>query len=190
MDTETFYPKNRGEWREWLQQNHQIKPSVWLIYYKKKSDKPTILYSEAVEEALCFGWIDSKAKSVDDERTMQYFTKRKPDSIWSMLNKSRIQNLIEEERMTQAGLEVVERAKADGSWTILDDVEALMLPPDLEIAFLDKPQAMDYFLGWSKSVKKSILLWLKLAKREETRQKRIAELVELAGQGQKPKQFS
>ncbi len=188
-EIETFYPKNRNEWREWLQQNHHTKPSIWLIYYKKKTNIPTILYSEAVDEALCFGWIDSKAMSVDPETTMQYFTKRKPNSVWSKVNKAKVQRFIDEGTMTKAGLEAIEIAKQNGSWTILDEVEELVIPPDLEDAFLDNPNAKAYFEGLSKSVKRNMLQWLKLAKREETRQKRIVEMVELANQGQKPKQF-
>lgn len=188
-EIETFYPKNRNEWREWLQQNHRTKQSIWLIYYKIKSNIPTILYSEAVDEALCFGWIDSKAKSVDHQTTMQYFTKRKPNSVWSKVNKAKVERLTAAGLMTKAGFEAIETAKENGSWTILDDVEELIIPPDLEHAFLDHPNAKAYFLGLSRSDKRNMLQWLKLAKRPETRQKRIAELVDLAGLGQKPKQF-
>jgi uncharacterized protein YdeI (YjbR/CyaY-like superfamily) len=188
-DIETFYPKSRQEWREWLQNNYDKKTSVWLIYNKKKSNIPTISYGEAVDEALCFGWIDSTAKPLDDEKYMQFFSKRKAKSVWSKINKDKIDRLTKEGLMTKAGFESVETAKQNGSWTILDDAEALIIPVDLEVAFQKRQNARNYFLNLSRSDKRNILQWLTLAKREETRQKRIAEIVELAEQNLKPKQF-
>ena len=188
-DIETFHPKSRQEWREWLQNNYDKKTSVWLIYNKKKSNIPTISYGEAVDEALCFGWIDSTAKPLDDEKYMQFFSKRKAKSVWSKINKDKIDRLTKEGLMTKAGFESVETAKQNGSWTILDDAEALIIPADLEIAFQKRQNARNYFLNLSRSDKRNILQWLTLAKREETRQKRIAEIVELAEQNLKPKQF-
>lgn len=186
---ETFYPKSRQEWREWLQENHDKKQSIWLIYYKKKSNIPTIFYSEAVDEALCFGWIDSKAKSVDKDKFMQFFSRRKANSVWSKVNKEKVKRLIDEKIMTKAGYDIIETAKRNGSWTILDEAEALNIPKDLDDEFLKKPNAKKYFLSLSRSDKRNILQWLILAKRQETRQKRITEIVELADQNQKPKQF-
>lgn len=186
---ETFYPKNRQEWREWLQDNHDKKQSVWLIYYKKKSNIPTVVYSEAVDEALCFGWIDSKAKPLDEEKFMQFFSRRKSNSVWSKVNKEKIERLINERLMTNAGFEIIEKAKQNGSWTILDEAEALIIPKDLNDEFQKRPNAKTYFLGLSRSDKRNILQWLVLAKRQETREKRITEIVELADQNLKPKQF-
>ncbi len=188
-EIETFCPKSRQEWREWLQKNHTQKQSVWLIYYKKKSGVPTVMYSEAVDEALCVGWIDSKAKPLDEEKFMQFFSKRKAKSVWSKVNKAKVERLISEGLMTKAGFESIETAKQNGSWTILDEAEALLIPKDLDDEFQKRPKAKNYFLGLSRSDKRNILQWLVLAKREETRQKRIAEIVELADQNQKPKQF-
>lgn len=188
-EIETFYPKSRQEWREWLQENHTQKQSVWLIYYKKKSAIPTVMYSDAVDEALCFGWIDSKAKPLDNEKFMQFFSKRKANSVWSKVNKAKVERLIGEGLMTKAGFESIEIAQQNGSWTILDEAEALIIPKDLDEEFQKRPKAKSYFLGLSRSDKRNILQWLVLAKREETRQKRIAEIVELADQNQKPKQF-
>ena len=188
-EIETFCPKSRQEWREWLQKNHTQKQSVWLIYYKKKSGVPTVMYSEAVDEALCVGWIDSKAKPLDEEKFMQFFSKRKAKSVWSKVNKAKVERLIGEGLMTKAGFESIETAKQNGSWTILDEAEALLIPKDLDDEFQKRPKAKNYFLGLSRSDKRNILQWLVLAKREETRQKRIAEIVELADQNQKPKQF-
>lgn len=188
-ELETISPTNRLEWRQWLEKHHKDKNAIWLIYFKKSSGNPTISYDDAVEEALCFGWIDSIAKKVDEKRHMQYFSKRKPKSVWSKINKAKIERLIDEGLMTPAGLACVEIAKANGSWTILDDVEALIIPADLESAFQASPKAYDFFKGLSKSNKQMMLGWLKLAKKPETRQRRIEELIEQGEQGKKPKQF-
>ncbi|MEY3648114.1 MAG: hypothetical protein RLZ13_999 [Bacteroidota bacterium] len=186
---ESICPSSRQAWREWLQANHAKKQAVWLIYYKKKSNLPTVIYSDAVDEALCFGWIDSKAKPIDEEKYMQFFTKRKPKSIWSKINKEKIERLTKEGLMTQAGFEIIEIAKQNGSWTILDESEALIIPEDLKKGFQKSTAAMDYFSSLSRSDKRNILQWLVLAKRQETREKRIAEIIELAEQKLKPKQF-
>lgn len=186
---DTFYPKSRSEWREWLQNNHIKSQSIWLIYYKKKTNIPTVAYSEAVDEALCFGWIDSKSKPIDDEKFMQFFSKRKEKSVWSKVNKEKIERLTKEGLMTEAGFEIIEKAKENGSWTILDEVEALIIPPDLAAEFEKRPSAKNYFLNLSRTDKRNILQWLVLAKRPETRQKRIAEIAALAEQNLKPKQF-
>lgn len=186
---ETFYPKNQQEWREWLQENHNTKQSIWLIYYKKKSNIPTVIYSDAVDEALCFGWIDSKSKPLDDEKFMQFFSKRKANSVWSRVNKEKVERLTEQGLMTKAGFDSIETAKQNGSWTILDEAEALIIPKDLDVEFKKRPNAEQYFLSLSRSDKRNILQWLTLAKRQETRLKRITEIAELANQNQKPKQF-
>ena len=188
-ETETFYPTNPQTWREWLQKNHGSKESVWLVQHKKKSGKPSISWSEAVDEALCFGWIDSIRKTRDDDTFIQFFSKRKANSTWSKVNKEKVEKFIADGRMTVAGLKSIETAKQNGSWSILDEVEELVVPHDLEQGFKTKPGSKDFFLSLSKSVKKSILQWIVLAKREETRQKRIDEIVELASQKLKPKQF-
>jgi uncharacterized protein YdeI (YjbR/CyaY-like superfamily) len=187
---DTFYPRSRQEWREWLQENHDKHQSIWLIYYKKKSNYPTVKYSEAVDEALCFGWIDSKSKSIDEDKFMQFYSKRKENSVWSKVNKEKIESLTKEGLMTKAGFEVIEKAKANGSWTVLDEAEALIIPVDLEKELKDTPDAKEYFLSLSRSDKRNILQWLVLAKRQETREKRIKEIVNLAGKRQKPKQFT
>ncbi|HMS66536.1 MAG TPA: YdeI/OmpD-associated family protein [Saprospiraceae bacterium] len=189
QELETFYPKNRQEWRAWLEENHDKKQNIWLIYYKQKSKIPTVSYSDAVDEALCFGWIDSKAKSIDEVKFMQFFSRRKEKSVWSKINKEKIESLINSGLMAPAGFAIIEKAKANGSWTILDEVEALIIPPDLEEAFSQKLNAKTYFQSLSRTDQRNILQWLVLAKRPETRQKRIDEIVDLAEQGQKPKQF-
>jgi uncharacterized protein YdeI (YjbR/CyaY-like superfamily) len=186
---ETFYPKNRQEWREWLQVHHNTKESIWLIYYKKISNQPTVAYTDAVDEALCFGWIDSKQMPIDDEKFMQFFCKRKVKSVWSKVNKAKVARLTQEGLMTTAGLSIIEKAKENGSWTVLDEVEELIIPADLNEAFKKQPKGEAYFLGLSRSDKRNMLQWLVLAKRPETRMKRITEIVDLAAQGLKPKQF-
>lgn len=189
LPLETFSPKSRQEWRDWLQENHDKKQSIWLIYYKKESKQPSVIYSDAVDEALCFGWIDSKSKPMDPDRYMQFFCRRKPKSVWSKINKAKIARLTEEGLMTKAGFDCIEVAKQNGSWTILDDAEELIIPNDLEAAFQGSPMAREYFQSLSRSDKRNILQWLVLAKRPETRQNRIDEIVTLAAQKQKPKQF-
>ncbi len=188
-ETETFYPENRNEWRKWLAENHSSKQSVWLIHHKKKTGLPSVAWSDAVDEALCFGWIDSTRRSLENDMFMQFFSKRKAKSVWSKINKDKIERLTEEGLMTQAGLAVIEAAKADGSWTTLDEAEKLVIPADLTAAFQTRPGSEDFFLSLSKSSRKAILQWLLLAKQQETRQRRINEIAELAGQGLKPKQF-
>ena len=185
-EIELFCPINRQHWREWLQQHHAERQAVWLIYHKKRSTSTTITWSEAVDEALCFGWIDSRAKPVDDFTYRQFFSRRKPNSGWSKINKAKVQQLIDGGLMTEAGLTSIETARQNGSWTSLDEVEAGVIPADLAEAFQKRPNARSYFLGLSRSDKRTMLQWLVVAKRSATRQKRISELVELADQNRKP----
>ena len=186
-ETETFCPSGRKQWRVWLNKNHAKKQSVWLVCYKVKSGKPSITWSDAVDEALCFGWIDSIRKSIDHETFVQFFSKRKPTSAWSKINKAKIERLIEADLMTPAGLASIETAKQNGTWTMLDQVEELVIPNDLEKAFKTKKGSKIFFLGLSKSVRKMILQWVMFAKREETRQKRVNEVATLAAKKLKPK---
>lgn len=188
-EIETFCPASRKEWRQWLKENHRSRQSVWLVYYRMKSQVPSITYSDAVDEALCFGWIDSTKKSLDENRFMQFFCKRKPNSVWSKINKEKVRRLIDKGQMTRAGLDSIEVAKQNGSWTILDEVEDLKIPKDLDKKFKSLPGSKEFFLSLSKSARKSILQWLVLARRPETRQNRIDEIAELAAQKLKPKQF-
>jgi uncharacterized protein YdeI (YjbR/CyaY-like superfamily) len=183
---ETIYAVDRQAWRTWLQANHDRSIGVWLVYYKVNSDQPSIRYSEAVREALCFGWIDSKVKSLDDDRYRQIFTPRKPKSVWSKLNKQYIEELIEQGLMTAAGLEKIAAAQQDGSWTSLDAIESLTIPPDLEQALATNPIASQQFQAFSNSTKKNILVWISSAKRPETRQKRIEQTIGSAAQNQSP----
>ena len=188
-EIEIYYPKSNQEWRQWLEENHLQKEAVWVVFYKKSANQPTVTWTDAVDEALCFGWIDSIKKKLDTERSIQFFSRRKPNSTWSKINKQKVIHLVETAKMTPAGLACIDIAKQNGWWEILDSVEALTIPQDLENALNTSETAMHYFSGLSKSVRKMMLQWLVLARRPETRQKRIKEIVALAAKKQKPKQF-
>jgi uncharacterized protein YdeI (YjbR/CyaY-like superfamily) len=183
---ETFYASDRQAWREWLKQNHRTSSCIWLVYYKVKSGKPSVRYSEAVKEALCFGWIDSKVNSLDAERYQQVFTPRKPKSVWSKLNKQYIEELIAQGLMTEAGLEKIEVAKQNGSWYKLDAIEQLIIPADLGQALAANETANKYFDLFCNSAKKNILSWVENAKRPETRLKRIEQTIISASQNKNP----
>ncbi len=182
----TVYASDRNQWRAWLEKNHRTSLCIWLIYYKVKSGKPSVRYSEAVKEALCFGWIDSKVNSLDAERYQQVFTPRKPKSVWSKLNKQYIEELIEQGLMTEAGLEKIELAKQNGSWKKLDAIEQLIIPADLSQALIVNEAANNYFEKLSNSSKKNILSWVENAKRPETRLKRIEQTIISAMQNKNP----
>lgn len=186
-EIETYSPKSQTDWRQWLKKNHQSKQSVWLIFHTKKSNVPSLSWSDAVDEALCFGWIDSTRKKINNISFMQFFSKRKPKSNWSKINKEKVQQLIDSKRMTKQGYESVEIAKQNGYWTILDEIEEVIIPEDLEIAFKKYNGSKDYFLSLSKSTRKVILSWIILVGKQETRQKRIEEVVESATLNLKPK---
>ena len=181
--------KTSKVWRDWLQKNGAVEKSIWLILYKRSSNIPSITYSEAVDEALCFGWIDSKSNKRDDQSWYQFFTKRNLKSNWSKINKAKVEKLLAGSRMEAAGLEMVEHAKKWGTWTALDDVEALTLPEDLKAAFEKNKKAFMNWETFSRSAKRGILEWILNAKREETRQKRITETVTLAAKGEKANQY-
>ncbi|WP_310589581.1 YdeI/OmpD-associated family protein [Dyadobacter sp. CY356] len=157
-----------------------------MIYHKKSAQVPTLTWSEAVDEALCFGWIDSISKPLDSERFMQFFSKRKPKSGWSKINKDKVEKLIEAGLMTEAGFAVIEAAKQNGSWFLLDEVEKIVIPADLQQAIAGNPIAYDFFQTLSRTDKRNLLQWLILAKKNETRQKRIYEIIEFASQKLKP----
>jgi uncharacterized protein YdeI (YjbR/CyaY-like superfamily) len=142
---DNFCPTSRQDWRTWLKKNHKSKQFVWLVLYKKGANKPTISWSEAVDEALCFGWIDSKRKPIDSDTFIQFFSKRKPKGTWSKVNKDKVLQLVSDKQMTQAGYESIETAKQNGSWIILDDVEELKIPKDLEQEFKTKKGSKDFF---------------------------------------------
>ncbi len=185
MDKKLF--KNRAAWRKWLDEHHATARELWLVYYKKHTGKRSVLYEEAVEEALCYGWIDSQIRRLDDETYMQKYTPRKPGSNWAKSNKERVDRLSREGRMTPAGMAAITAAKQDGSWEKLDDIEEdPTVPPDLADALEKNPTAQRNFEGFAPSYRKQYLWWLGSAKRDETRKKRLLELVERCEQGVKP----
>ncbi len=188
-DVEDYCPNDKKDWRKWLELNHNKKDAVWLIFYKKKSPSHNLSWSDSVDEALCFGWIDSTKRTIDSEKFKQYFSKRKAKSNWSKINKDKVKTLIDQGLMSEAGFKSIEIAKENGSWTILDGVEALIIPKDLNEEFANHKGSLEYFDSLSKSVKKILLHWVVSAKRKETRQNRILEIAENAGKNLKPKQF-
>ena len=188
-EIETYCPASQSEWRNWLVKNHQLKQSVWLICYKSSTNIPSITWSEAVDEALCFGWIDSTRRIVDKERYMQYFSKRKAKSNWSKINKDKVKTLIDQGLMQEEGYKSIETAKQNGSWTILSEVEDLVMPDDLKEQLVKHENAMEYFNDLSKSNKKLLLHWVFSARRALTRQNRIDEVAISASQRELPKQL-
>lgn len=176
------YAKNRHVWRAWLEKNHSTEKKAWLIIYKKESATPSVYYPEAVEEALCFGWIDSKPNKRDGESYYLFFARRKPTSNWSKVNKQRVEKLVEQGLMTQAGMAMIELAKKTGTWEALEEVDNELVPDDLAAAFAHNKTAWKNFSAFPPSSKKIILEWVRSAKRPETRQKRIDEAVRLAAE--------
>lgn len=185
----SIHPKSRAEWRAWLEQNHMRTEGIWLISYKKATGKPRLEYEEAVEEALCFGWIDSKQNKLDEERSMLWYAPRKPGTGWSKSNKERVERLRAAGLMEPPGLAKVEAAMQDGSWYALDSVEALEIPPDLAQALEANPAAKQFFDSFPRSAKRGILEWISIAKKPETRAKRITETVRLAAENKRANQW-
>jgi uncharacterized protein YdeI (YjbR/CyaY-like superfamily) len=185
----SIHPKSRADWHKWLAENHTRAEGVWLIRYKEATGKPRFDYDEAVEEALCFGWVDSKPNKLDDERSMLWFAPRKARAGWSKLNKERAEKLIQAKLMMPAGLTKIRAAKKDGSWNVLDAVDALEMPSDLKKAFSKNETARGYFEAFPRSVKRSILEWISNAKKPETRAKRIEETVTKADQNIRANQW-
>lgn len=186
----SFQPLSRAEWRAWLEQNHAAQPGIWFVYNKKFSGLSRVEYDEAVEEALCFGWIDSKPGRVDEVRASLLFTPRKSKSGWSQTNKVRLEKLMAAGLMHPAGLAKVQAAQADGSWTLLDGSESLEMPADLLAALEALPTARQHFEAFPPGVRKAILQWIVQAKTSATRQKRIGETATLAQQNIRANQWT
>lgn len=182
---EDFHPATRREWRAWLAAHHDEREGVWFVYYKKAARRPRVTYDEAVEEALCFGWIDSLPRKIDDERSKLLFTPRKPKSVWSRPNKERVAKLIEEGAMTAAGLAKIERARADGSWDALNASDDLVIEADLAAELAKNGRAAKNFENFSDSVKRGILSWIYAAKTEKTRRARVSQTVSMAAENRR-----
>jgi len=177
------------EWRDWLLTHHATETGAWLVSWKSPTGRPSVKYELAVEEALCVGWIDSSGRTIDDERHALWFTRRKAGSGWARTNKERILRLEAEGRMTDAGRALIDAAKADGSWTLLDDVENLIVPDDLAAAFARYPGSREYFDAFPPSARRALLEWIVQAKRETTRAARLDETARLASQNIRANQW-
>jgi len=183
----TLYVKERNEWRKWLEENYNSENEIWLIYYKKHSDKPRIPYDDAVEEALCFGWIDSLFKTIDEEKYMQKYTPRKKNSVWSEYNVKRCEKMIKEGKMTDAGLALIEEAKKNGKWDQAYSTKKIFeMPQDLEIALKKDKTAWANFNNFAASYRNNYIHWVNSAKRKETKNNRIEEVVKRSALNQKP----
>lgn len=173
---------SRVELRAWLQSNHTRTTSIWLVTWKKAAGARHVPYSDVVDEALCFGWIDSLPRKLDADRTMVRLSPRKPGSAWSAVNKTKIERLLADGRMTNAGLAAIDRAKADGSWSLLDSIATLSPAPDLAKALAAVPAAKPNFEAFPPSVRRAILEWITQAKTAETRARRVGETARLAAE--------
>jgi uncharacterized protein YdeI (YjbR/CyaY-like superfamily) len=176
---------DRRTWRAWLEEHHATSRGAWLVTWRPSSGRVGLDYEAAVEEALCFGWVDSTGGRVDEDRSKLYFAPRKGRSVWAASNKARVERLIADGRMAPAGLAAIDRAKADGSWTIYDSVERLEIPPDLGAALLARAPAAANFAAFPPSARKQLLAWVALARRPETRAERIKTIAEAASRNER-----
>ena len=181
METsDKLHVTSRDDWRAWLRRNHDTKKELWLIYYKKHTGKPSIPYDDSVEEALCFGWIDSIIKKIDNEKFARKFTPRKAKSKWSEANKKRAKRMMKEGKMEEAGLAKIMEAKKGGEWFKTAPVrKELVIPLYVKEALAKNKKALDNFNNLAKSYKKQYIGWITSAKREETRIRRLAEAIQL-----------
>ncbi|MGU3432588.1 YdeI/OmpD-associated family protein [Actinomycetes bacterium M1A6_2h] len=188
-DAPRVHVETRAQWRQWLTANHEASEAVWLVSWRKVTGKPAVSYDDAVSEALAVGWVDSRPRKLDDERTMLYFSVRKPNSAWSRPNKVRIDALRRDGLMLPAGERAVEVAMANGKWSLLDDVEDLVVPDDLATAFAEHDGARDNWDQFPPSARRGILEWIITAKRAETRAARVHETARLAAIGERAAQW-
>lgn len=185
-----FYAKDLVSWRAYLREHHDKSQNVWLLLYKKASGTPSVTVQEAVDEALCFGWIDSKPNKRDQDSYFLFFAQRNPKSNWSRVNKEKIARLAAEGRLSPAGLKMIQQAKESGTWNALDEVENLIIPPDMQAAFAAAiPEAKSNWDHFPRSTKRGILEWIFNAKRQATRQKRIHAAVEKASRNERANQW-
>lgn len=184
-----FEPDSRAGWRAWLETHHGTSTGVWLVLRKRSAGPVNLSGDEAVEEALCFGWIDSKPRKLDETRSMLYLAPRKPGSGWSAVNKARVERMRAAGLMTAAGQAKIDAAVRDGSWTLLDTVDALEVPPDLETALAQEAGARERWDAFPRSAKRGILEWIAQAKTAATREKRVRETATLAARGERANQW-
>jgi uncharacterized protein YdeI (YjbR/CyaY-like superfamily) len=181
-----YHPADLAAWRAWLAANAETERGVWVVSWRKASGRERVAYADLVEEAICFGWIDSTVNVLDDDRALQLMTPRKPRSGWTRLNRQRVDAMESQGRMTDAGRRAVERAKANGWWTIYDLVEDLVEPDDLAGALDAVPAARAAWAGFPPSARKQLLWWVVSAAKPDTRAARIAKIVEAAAEGRRP----
>ena len=179
-----------ADWRDWLEKFHKFETAVWLIIYKKDSGRASVTYNEAVDEALCYGWVDSTPNKRDANSYYQYFARRNPKSNWSRVNKNKVAELEAAGKMAAAGKAMVAEAKKTGTWDALNQVEDLIVPADMQAAFDEAPQAFAHWLAFPDSAKRGILEWIFTAKKKETRLKRIQETVKLAAANVRANQYN
>jgi uncharacterized protein YdeI (YjbR/CyaY-like superfamily) len=180
----TFYAKSRKEWRNWLTKYSETEKQVYLIVYHKKSGKPGVGFQEAIDEAICFGWIDSKGKRRDQNSYYWCFSKRNPKSVWGKTSRERAAHLIKSGLMTDQGQAMIDLAKRTGTWEAYPDAENLIVPVDLQQQLKENPEAQTNFESFAPSSKRIVLRWIASAKRAETRQRRIKQTVDLAEKNQ------
>jgi uncharacterized protein YdeI (YjbR/CyaY-like superfamily) len=184
-DAPLVHAEDRAAWHSWLEANHATVRGAWLVMWRTRSGRQGLDYEAAIEEALCFGWVDGTAGTVDDDRGKLYFSQRRPRSGWAATNKARVARLIDSGRMQPAGTAAIERAKADGSWTVLDGPERLEVPPDLAVALEANPPAAGHFASFPPSARKMMLSWVATAVRPETRASRIMQIAAKAARNER-----
>jgi uncharacterized protein YdeI (YjbR/CyaY-like superfamily) len=189
LPDDAFEARTRAQWRLWLQRHHAQRKGVWLVTFKKGSGQPPLAYGDAVEEALAFGWVDSKPRKLDEARSMLWFAPRKAGSGWSRPNKERVARLQAAGLMAPAGQAVVDAAMADGSWSRLDAVEDGVVPADLAAALAALPGAADHFAAFPRSARRGILEWIEQARTAPTRDKRVHETARLAALNERANQW-
>jgi uncharacterized protein YdeI (YjbR/CyaY-like superfamily) len=185
FDYPVVHAETRAQWRRWLEANQPVARGVWLCSWRTATGRPRCPYPEAVEEAICFGWIDSTSTILDEERGLQLFTPRRPKSPWTRLNRERAADMERRGLMTDAGRHAISSAKSNGWWTISDQVEDLVEPPDLTTALDRDPRARTTWDGFTPSARKLMLWWIVSAARDETRLARIARIVSEAAAGRR-----
>ncbi|WP_234983472.1 YdeI family protein [Demequina sp. NBRC 110053] len=182
---ERIHPESAAEWRAWLAEHHRRTQGTWVVRWLAASGRESLTYEQLVRELLCFGWIDSTAGAIDADRSMLWCAPRKKGSMWSRVNKNRVAELESAGLIEAQGIAVIERAKADGSWTLLDDVEDLTVPEDLAAALAARPGAREHFDAFPPSARKYALTQLVLAKRPQTRAKRVTAIADAAAKGER-----
>jgi uncharacterized protein YdeI (YjbR/CyaY-like superfamily) len=184
-DGERLHAETVEAWRAWLAANHERRRGVWLVQWKPRTGRPAIPYEAAIEEALCFGWVDGTYRSLDEERGMLWYAPRRPGSIWARSNRDRVARLEAAGRMLPTGIAAVERAKADGSWSILEPVEQLIVPDDLAAELERRPGARATWDAWPPTARRAYLAWIVMAKRPETRVRRVSQSADAIAAGRR-----